>query len=88
MVAGQVELRVAWWGSQDRHDRTIKAIELFQKKYPNIKVGTEGTTYYLRQFYKLQNTPFTALYNRQGKLIGSYRKKTPLNEIAKLVKSS
>ena len=36
-----VELRVAWWGSQDRHNRTIKAIELFQKKYPNIKVSYE-----------------------------------------------
>jgi multiple sugar transport system substrate-binding protein len=36
-----VELRVAWWGSQDRHNRTIKAIELFQKKYPNIKVTYE-----------------------------------------------
>ena len=36
-----VELRVAWWGSQDRHNRTIKAIELFQKKYPNVKVTYE-----------------------------------------------
>jgi ABC-type glycerol-3-phosphate transport system substrate-binding protein len=36
-----VDLRVAWWGSQDRHNRTIKAIELFQKKYPNIKVTYE-----------------------------------------------
>ena len=36
-----VELRVAWWGSQDRHNRTIKAIELFQKKYPNVKVTSE-----------------------------------------------
>jgi multiple sugar transport system substrate-binding protein len=36
-----VELRVAWWGSQDRHNRTIKAIELFQKKHPNIKVTYE-----------------------------------------------
>ncbi len=35
------ELRVAWWGSQDRHNRTIKAIELFQKKYPHIKVTYE-----------------------------------------------
>ena len=25
----EVDLRMAWWGSQDRHDRTIKAIELF-----------------------------------------------------------
>jgi len=36
-----VELRVIWWGSQDRHDRTIKVIDLFQKKYPNIKMTYE-----------------------------------------------
>jgi len=37
----QVELRIAWWGSQNRHDRTIKAIELFEQKYPNIKITYE-----------------------------------------------
>jgi pectin-derived oligosaccharide transport system substrate-binding protein len=36
-----VELRIAWWGSQDRHNRTTKAIELFQKKYPHVKVNSE-----------------------------------------------
>jgi multiple sugar transport system substrate-binding protein len=36
-----VELRIAWWGSQDRHNRTIKAIELFQKKHPHVKVSYE-----------------------------------------------
>jgi multiple sugar transport system substrate-binding protein len=40
-TAAPVELRVAWWGSQDRHTRTIKAIELFQKKYPTVKVTYE-----------------------------------------------
>jgi multiple sugar transport system substrate-binding protein len=39
--APPVELRVAWWGSQDRHNRTIKAIELFQKKHPHVKVSYE-----------------------------------------------
>ncbi|WP_019533356.1 ABC transporter substrate-binding protein [Paenibacillus ginsengihumi] len=39
----QIQLRVAWWGSQDRHDRTQKAIQLFQEKYPHIKVSVEFT---------------------------------------------
>ena len=39
--AQPVEIRIAWWGSQARHDRTIAVIELFQKKYPNIKVSYE-----------------------------------------------
>jgi multiple sugar transport system substrate-binding protein len=37
----KVELRFAWWGSQDRHNRTIKAIELFQTKHPNITLTYE-----------------------------------------------
>lgn len=40
---GQTELRVAWWGSQTRHDRTIEAIELFEEKYPDIAVSYEFT---------------------------------------------
>jgi multiple sugar transport system substrate-binding protein len=41
-ASGQkVELRFAWWGSQDRHNRTIKAIELFQQTHPNISITYE-----------------------------------------------
>lgn len=36
-----IELRIAWWGSQNRHDRTIKAIELFEQQNPNIKITYE-----------------------------------------------
>ncbi|XID95043.1 ABC transporter substrate-binding protein [Paenibacillaceae bacterium WGS1546] len=36
-----VELRMTWWGSTQRHERTLKAIELFEKKYPNIKIKAE-----------------------------------------------
>lgn len=39
----QVTLRMIWWGSQDRHNRTLKVIDLFQKKYPNIKIVPEYT---------------------------------------------
>jgi len=36
-----IELRVAWWGSQNRHDRTVQAIKLFEEQHPNIKVTYE-----------------------------------------------
>jgi multiple sugar transport system substrate-binding protein len=39
----KVELRVAWWGSQNRHDKTMKVIEMFQAKYPNITISPEFT---------------------------------------------
>ncbi|PZE21642.1 ABC transporter substrate-binding protein [Paenibacillus xerothermodurans] len=38
---GKVELRIAWWGSQDRHDRTLKAIELYEQQNPNVKLTAE-----------------------------------------------
>lgn len=41
----QIQLRFAWWGSQGRHDRTLKAIELFEKKYPHIKVVPEYSSW-------------------------------------------
>lgn len=36
-----VELRIMWWGVQQRHDRTLQVIELFEKKYPNITISPE-----------------------------------------------
>jgi multiple sugar transport system substrate-binding protein len=39
----KTKLRVAWWGSSERHERTLKAIELFEEKYPNIQVVPEFT---------------------------------------------
>lgn len=40
-LAEQVTIRVAWWGSQDRHNRTLKVIEMFEEQYPDIKVEPE-----------------------------------------------
>ena len=40
-LAEQVTLRIAWWGSQDRHDRTLAVIELFEQKYPHIRIEAE-----------------------------------------------
>lgn len=40
-VGKEVKLRITWWGSQDRHDRTTKVIQMFEKKYPNISIKYE-----------------------------------------------
>ncbi len=42
-------------------------------KYKNIKVGTEGMYHATMSFYHVDVTPFTALYNKNGDLITSYR---------------
>ncbi|WP_337913276.1 ABC transporter substrate-binding protein [Cohnella zeiphila] len=36
-----VTLRVAWWGGQSRHDYTLKVIDLYEQKHPNVKIEAE-----------------------------------------------
>jgi multiple sugar transport system substrate-binding protein len=36
-----VTLRVAWWGSQPRHDYTLQVIEMYQQKHPHVKLEPE-----------------------------------------------
>jgi len=36
-----VTLRMAWWGSQPRHDYTLQVIEMYQQKYPHVKIEPE-----------------------------------------------
>lgn len=36
-----IELRFSWWGGDSRHEATLKALDAFMAKYPNIKVTPE-----------------------------------------------
>ncbi len=40
-----INLRVAWWGSQTRHNQTLEVIKLFEKRYPYIKITPEYTSW-------------------------------------------
>ena len=33
-----VTLRMAWWGSQTRHDRTVAVIELYESLNPHVTI--------------------------------------------------
>jgi thiol-disulfide isomerase/thioredoxin len=70
MITFELPRDVAWF---ERKYQTAQ--------YSNIKVGTEGTSYVLRNFYKLNKTPFTAVYDKKGKLAFSYKNETPVNEM-------
>lgn len=39
------DLRMAWWGGDERHQATLSALEEFNKTYPNIKVTAEYQGY-------------------------------------------
>ncbi|MCI0576152.1 MAG: extracellular solute-binding protein [Chloroflexi bacterium] len=41
----QVEMHMAWWGSQTRHDRTIAVIDLFMAEHPNIMITYEFSSF-------------------------------------------
>jgi multiple sugar transport system substrate-binding protein len=41
MAQDNVDLTITWWGSQNRHDRTIAVIEQFEAANPNITVTYE-----------------------------------------------
>ena len=40
-TAEKTVLRMAWWGSQTRHDRTVAVIELYEAENPNIDIEYE-----------------------------------------------
>ena len=56
-------------------------------KYPNIIVGTEVPAFFFRLYYHLVNTPFTVLFDKQGKYIYSYRKETPIGDLINRVRA-
>ena len=53
--------------------------------YPNIKIGTEGNSFYLPSYFKIGNFPFTAVYNKAGKLITTYPEPPSMDALASCV---
>lgn len=71
--------------------KPLPELSAFEKKYntskyPNIKVGTEGYTYALRNYYRLDKTPFTAVYDKKGMLAFFYKNETLVDEMLARVK--
>jgi peroxiredoxin len=54
-------------------------------RFPSIKIGTDAARYVTR-FYDVRFTPFSALYDKRGRLIKVYKEGIDMAEIATLVK--
>jgi hypothetical protein len=71
--------------------KPLSELQLFERQfntssYPNIHTGTEGSTFFLRYYYSLNQTPFTAVFNK-GMLVCSFRNiNTSVSEIINCVK--
>ncbi|HET9825570.1 MAG TPA: redoxin domain-containing protein [Chitinophagaceae bacterium] len=71
--------------------KSIAEVAAFEKRYKtarysNLRVGPEGTSYQLRDYYQLVKIPFTALYGKNQKLSYSYGQDASVDEIVKRVK--
>jgi len=52
------------------------------KKYQNIYVGTEGNSFFLRNYYRLTTMPFIVLYTKNGDIVKEYRTYGPLTDLS------
>jgi peroxiredoxin len=81
-------MMITWSNNYD-----IRAIKNFVrdfdlKKYPNIEVGTEGYTYQIQKYFKIETTPYVAVYNSKGKLSKAFRKQPEVGDVLKAVKNA
>lgn len=52
-------------------------VEKFSKKYglykyPNFYLGTEGSSFFLKNYYNLSKLPFMAIYTKNGDIVKKY----------------
>ena len=54
-------------------------------RFPNLKIGDDPSRLVVN-FYKVEFTPFSALYNKKGKLIKAFKEAPQIDEILALIK--
>jgi thioredoxin-related protein len=55
-------------------------------KHPNMVAGTEGSTFLVRNYYRIKDLPFVALYTSNGDLVISFEKDVNLALLAEKLK--
>src|SRR5688572_15451730 len=48
------EMRLVWWGSQNRHDRTIAVVEMYEAMHPEVDIVFEFANF--NDYWTLMNT--------------------------------
>ncbi len=57
----------------------VQQYQLF--KHRNMYVGTEGTNFFVRNYYRIEHMPFMALYTKDGDFVHRYSNETKLPEL-------
>jgi len=65
---------------------SVDAVKSFTSQYglssqPNFYVGTEGNSSFLRNYYKITEMPFMALYTKEGNNVASFAGDNALKKI-------
>lgn len=55
-------------------------------KHPNMYSGTEGSAFFVRNYYKIREMPLVALYTKNGDFVTSYEKDVDLKVLAAKLK--
>jgi thiol-disulfide isomerase/thioredoxin len=70
--------------AQDRVARFEKDYPV--KKYANMYAGTEGTTFFVRDYFNISELPFAALYTKTGRFVLSFSREIPVQALATKLK--
>lgn len=70
----------------------VKDVATFVKQfslqqYANFYVGTEGNTFFVRNYYQLEQLPFMALFTKNGDLVKQYHSEHGWNDLLQQIKN-
>jgi hypothetical protein len=71
---------------------TVDKVSKFEKdhqlkKFSNMYAGTEGAPFFVRNYYKIVDMPFAALYTKNGDLVTSYERDVDVKALIEKLKS-
>lgn len=55
-------------------------------RHANMYAGTEGTSFFVRNYYRIQNLPFVALYTKNGDLVSRTERDIDWKALAAMLK--
>lgn len=85
-----ITLRISWWGSQTRHDRTLAAIALFEEQNPGVKIEPEYMSwndYWIRMASLLASEQVPDIMQQDLQYIRQYAEKGQLLDLTPYVES-
>lgn len=85
-----VKLRIVWWGSQARHDATLKALDAYTKTHPNVTFepefsGIDGYADKLATQASAKNAP--DIIQMDPKWLAEYAGRNQLAELSKGIRT-